>query len=411
MQQEVKANQSAEDEIELIDLIGIIFRHRRLIILFTLSAALFIVVFSIVSLKLPPEKSFLPNVYVPNSTVRINNNGGGSLADLLDGGADSLVTNLLNLSSGQSGYSNAALAVEIGTSRTVVDQIANKFNLMDVYKIQSQFPVTTLRKIIRNKLKIEVADETSTLEISYEDIDRELATAVVNQFVKILEEAFVIIDQNSNRIRMELLEKKIIELGRQMKTAQEDILSFQRANDVLDAGTMATEMTKKLMEVKTQITLGEAVLNSLRERLPREDPRLLLKELEVEELRKMLSALEQGKGSGNLPSIEALPQLIMNFEEKTQLLKSHVEIHTSLLLQYELVKLQQGGLFPTFQVIEYAEIPERKSKPSRGILCMIVTAAAFFFSIFLAFLKEFRDNLRKDPLRMGKLKGRNLSNN
>ena len=73
--------------------------------------------------------------------------------------------------------------------------------------------------------------------------------------------------------------------------------------------------------------------------------------------------------------------------------------------QFEILKLQSGGSGPMFQIIEYAEIPEMKSGPSRGKLCIIVTFAAFFFSIFIVFVKEAWNNLKKDPENMRKLKG------
>ncbi|MDA3956385.1 Wzz/FepE/Etk N-terminal domain-containing protein, partial [Oceanispirochaeta sp.] len=58
-----------EDEIDLLDLIGVLFKHKWLIISITGLAALYILIYSIISLKLPPEKSFLPNLYTPQSLV------------------------------------------------------------------------------------------------------------------------------------------------------------------------------------------------------------------------------------------------------------------------------------------------------------------------------------------------------
>jgi uncharacterized protein involved in exopolysaccharide biosynthesis len=51
-----------------------------------------------------------------------------------------------------------------------------------------------------------------------------------------------------------------------------------------------------------------------------------------------------------------------------------------------------------------AEVPDKKSKPSRGMLCIIVTFAAFFFSVFLAFLLNAVENIKKDPEAMAKLR-------
>ena len=58
---------------------------------------------------------------------------------------------------------------------------------------------------------------------------------------------------------------------------------------------------------------------------------------------------------------------------------------------------------PIFQILEYAEVPDLKSGPSRGMLCIIVTFAAGFFSVFLAFLLNAIKNVKNDPVAMGKL--------
>jgi uncharacterized protein involved in exopolysaccharide biosynthesis len=60
---------------------------------------------------------------------------------------------------------------------------------------------------------------------------------------------------------------------------------------------------------------------------------------------------------------------------------------------------------PVFQVLEKAEVPDQKSGPGRGMLCIIVTFAAFFFSVFLAFVLNAIENIKKDPEAMAKLKG------
>jgi uncharacterized protein involved in exopolysaccharide biosynthesis len=63
---------------------------------------------------------------------------------------------------------------------------------------------------------------------------------------------------------------------------------------------------------------------------------------------------------------------------------------------------------PVFQILEQAEVPDKKSGPSRGLLCVIVTAAAGFLSVFTAFVMNAVGNLRKDPAAMAKLRGEAL---
>jgi uncharacterized protein involved in exopolysaccharide biosynthesis len=60
---------------------------------------------------------------------------------------------------------------------------------------------------------------------------------------------------------------------------------------------------------------------------------------------------------------------------------------------------------PVFQVLELAEIPDQKSGPSRGLICVIATFAAGFFSVFLAFALNAVENIKQDPEAMEKLRG------
>lgn len=80
-------------------------------------------------------------------------------------------------------------------------------------------------------------------------------------------------------------------------------------------------------------------------------------------------------------------------------------VYTQLKTQYELLKVQMASETPVFQVLEYAEIPDQKSGPSRGMLCIIVTFAGFFGSVFMSFVLNAIDNIKKDPVAMAKLKG------
>jgi uncharacterized protein involved in exopolysaccharide biosynthesis len=86
-------------------------------------------------------------------------------------------------------------------------------------------------------------------------------------------------------------------------------------------------------------------------------------------------------------------------------LSAQEEIYKQLKIQYELLKVEMASETPVLQVLEYAEVPDRKSGPSRGMLCIIVTFAGFFASVFLAFVLNAIENIKKDPAAMAKLTG------
>lgn len=81
------------------------------------------------------------------------------------------------------------------------------------------------------------------------------------------------------------------------------------------------------------------------------------------------------------------------------------EVYKQLKTQYELVKIQMASETPVFQVLEYAEAPDQKSGPNRGMFCILFTFASFFGSVCLVFLLNAIDAIKKDPGAMAKLKG------
>jgi uncharacterized protein involved in exopolysaccharide biosynthesis len=81
------------------------------------------------------------------------------------------------------------------------------------------------------------------------------------------------------------------------------------------------------------------------------------------------------------------------------------QLYTQLKVQYEMLKVTMSSEKPAFQILEMAEVPDQKSGPSRGMLCLIVTFAGGFFSVFLAFVLNAISNIKKDPEAMAKLRG------
>lgn len=122
---------------------------------------------------------------------------------------------------------------------------------------------------------------------------------------------------------------------------------------------------------------------------------------EIIRLQKEIQQLEYSVA--NVYSAVNTPSIMM----ETTLLKTELQVQESvyrqLKSQYEMLKVTMASEQPVLQILEYAEVPDRKSGPSRGMLCIIVTFAAVFFSVFLAFLLNAIKNVRADPVAMAKL--------
>jgi uncharacterized protein involved in exopolysaccharide biosynthesis len=118
-----------------------------------------------------------------------------------------------------------------------------------------------------------------------------------------------------------------------------------------------------------------------------------------QETRRLEQSVQQRMGNMTLPSVSLeLNRISLELDAQRQ-------VYSQLKVQYELLKVTMASESPVFQVLEYAEAPDMKSGPSRGLICIIVTFAAGFFSVFLAFVLNAISNIRKDPEAMAKLRG------
>ncbi len=327
-----------DDEISLIDLLAVIWNRKWIVIGLTLFAAVFSLVFSIISLILPPEKSYLPNKYTPKAEMLINNRDDSSSSSL--GNLASMASMAgINLPS-SNGISYSELAKYLVNSNTVLDSVIKKYNFIEEWKIEKS-PKAESRRMLQKKLTCDFDEDSGIFTLSFTDTDPVLAQSVVNYVVEFLEQRFKDLGLNKNELQKTNLEENI-------NSAYNQIVILQ----------------KQIQEIESSVS--------------------------------------------NVYSPNAAPSIVMD----TSLIKMEVsvqeEVYKQLKAQYETLKITMASEQPIFQILEYAEIPDKKSGSGRGKLCIIITFAAFFISIFIVFALNAISNIKKDPEIMQKFKGKSL---
>ena len=326
--EDMDETENKSEEISLIDLLAVLLKHKKLIIVVTLISALLSLALAVLSLVLPPEKSFLPNKYTPKASMLISDSssGGSNLSQYAS------LASLAGINLGSSGgLSYSKLASYIVTSNSYLDKIVDNFNLIEKWKIEDHVRASS-RKALKKVLNANSDTDTGVFTISFKDIDPKFACEVVNYAVELLEKRFDELGIDQNKIKKENLEKNINS-------------SFK----------------------------------------------------EIERLQAEALRLDQRVYSGSMESI-AMQTNKMEIE-----LTAQKTVYTQLKSQYELLKVEMQSEKPILQVLEMAEVPDQKSEPSRGKLCIIITFAGFFLSVFLAFAKNAVENIKSDPEAMQKL--------
>jgi uncharacterized protein involved in exopolysaccharide biosynthesis len=122
---------------------------------------------------------------------------------------------------------------------------------------------------------------------------------------------------------------------------------------------------------------------------------------EILRLERELQDLEMGRA---MPNPGDIPRITLEATRIRREIDVQELVYKQMRQEYELLKITMDSETPVFQILEYAEVPDQKSGPGRGMLCIIVTFAAGFMSVFLAFLFNAIKNIKNDPEAMDKFK-------
>ena len=300
------------------------------------------------------------------------------------------------------GGSSGPLAVFLATTDSSLDELNQNFDFTQRYNIAKNVKTET-RKAIKKRLSVSLDDKTNIIKISFEDIDPDFAHSVVNKLVEILDRRFEALGGNKAQSQKLLLEQKLADVQTQIDAIQNKIKEFQAKYGVLSVEALASEQISILAQMRSQLILKDLEIENYRKFSKIDDPVIRRLKSERDSIQAKITELEQGNSI--LPSQREIPKLSFEYASLQRDLMVQNEVFKTLTQQYELAKLNASGQGETFQVIDLAEIPDQKSGPSRGMLCIVGTIAGFFFFVFLAFVIEAIKNIGNDPVAMAKLKG------
>jgi len=399
-------NEAQRDEVDLVTIFGILFRYRWLIIGVTAGVAVGTVIFLVISLLLPPDHSPLPNRYEPEALVLIHDEdtGGGIGAALAQTGFAGLAG--LQTPTG-TGYGE--LAVRLLRGNTIVDVIVDEFDIVRRYKI-SRFLKDNARKEVRERSSVKFEQNTRTVSIMYEDIDPQFATNVVNRMVELLDQRFSTIGGSRESRKRDMLQEKLADIEREIVRLEEEIQAFQRRYGAIDAQSYAQEHITILAEMRARLISKQIEVETYAKFARMEDPVASRLRAERDQLQQAVDDMERrffggaGDSDTTLQGGE-IPELAVQFGRLERELRVQGKIYEVLTQQYEVARLAAEGEEPIFQVLEMADVPVLKSGPSRSVIAIVATFAAFFLSVMLAFIISSVKKICTDPNVMRRFRG------
>lgn len=246
-------------------------------------------------------------------------------------------------------------------STTVADRMIERFKLGEVY--DEDLKVDTRKEFFKN-LRVAAGRKDGLITIEVDDHDREraaaMAKAMVEEFKRI----------TSTLAVTEAQQRRVFFEG-QLKAAKDRLIASQQAlqasgfsiNAVKAEPKAAAESYAKL---RAEVTTAEVRLQALLGNLTPTAPEVHQQQAALAALRAQLGKLEHSADATNDP----------DYIGKYREFKYHETLFELFAKQYELARVdesREGGLV---QIVDEAQVPEKKSKPKRAYVGVGASLAA-----------------------------------
>ena len=288
--------------------------------------------------------------------------------------------------------SSGALFIGILQSRTVQDDLVNKFDLRKTYGVRL---LADARKNLGTNTEISEDRKSGIITIQVTDENPQRVAAMAQEYVEELNRVVTRLNTSSAHRERMFLEERLAQVKQDLESAEKRFSEYASKNAAIDIEAQGKAMIGAAAALEGQLIAAQTDLQSMKQIYTESNVRVRATQARVDELQRQLQKLG-GKfdgateaGSGNekslYPSLRQLPLLGVSYADLYRTTKVQEAIFETLTREYELAKVQEAKETPSVKMIDPPDVPERKSFPPRFEIIALGTMLATSIAILWTF--------------------------
>jgi len=345
-----------EDEINLLDLLLVLAKHKKMIIGTCLVT--FVLTLGVTLL--------LPNIYSATAQILPPKN-------------------------------ESSFYVSMLKSRTVADAIIEKFGLSEVYRKKSQ---SQTYESLDSHVSFSAGKNDGIIQIKVEDKDPKRAAEMANAFVEELKKLSDLVHLSRYTEQLQFLEKQLQIGSDDLANADQKLRIFQEKNQAGSFDDQSMDIIGSVSGLNNadMVELGRMAPVSQFEQTP------IQLENQIRE-RKQSSVRE--KALGDIAEENAnSAKVVLSYSLTLRAFRIQSEHYEALSRQLEQGRLEMAKSKPNIQVLSAVYVPDKKSKPKRSLIVLLATFTAGVFAVLVAFVREYGERMSdEDRQRWQEIRG------
>lgn len=274
--------------------------------------------------------------------------------------------------------SSGALFIGILQSRTVQNDLIDKFALRKIYRDRQ---LADARRELSDNTNISEDRKSGIITIQVTDKVPPRAAAMAQEYVEELNLVVTQLNTSSAHRERMFLEERLAQVKQDLESAEKGFSEFASRNAAIDIQAQGKAMIEVAGALEGQLIAAETERQGLKQIYADDNVRVRATQAKVDELERQLQRIGgkfdtttqaslQTDNSDNsdksmYPSIRQLPLLGVSYADLYRATKVQEAIFETLTREYELAKVQEAKEIPSVKMIDPPDVPERKSFPPR----------------------------------------------
>ena len=370
-----------EGQFDLLDLLFVMAKRKRLIIGITLGSALLI---AIISLMMSP-------IYLAETKI---------ISPQVNSSMNAQLLNQIGAASGLLGVvpgvkSPNELYIGLLKSRPVLDRIIDRFDLMRLY--DEKYREDARRSLLKNiKARNDLKSGIITIGIEDKDPKRsaDMANALIEE-LRVMNKGLSVTEAAQRRL---FFEEQLKDAKDSLSKAEDAMKGFQEKTGAVKIDAQADAIIGGISQLMAQIAAKDVQVRVMRTYSTPQNPDILRAEEELKGMRDQLSKLEsKSEGTSVMVPTGNMPSTGTQYVRLMRDLKFNETLYELLFGQFQAAKIDEARDAAVIQVIEKAVPPEKRSRPKRRLMVILAIISGFFVSIALAFFMEYMERVSGNP--------------
>lgn len=385
MEENLDHTKMNEGDINLIDLLIVLAKHKGMIAGVTVGAAILMMV---VCMMIPPVYRAETKIFIPHTNTT------SFSAQMIDH-----VTPIATFMGGsnQVGIDNTKnnLYVEMLKSRPIQDRIIDRFDLKKGNESKTR---EELQEYLLEKTLVKADAKSGIIILGIEDRSPQKAADMANAFIDEFRKQgkeYALAEASERRL---LFEEQLHEARDAVSKAEAAMRAFQEKTRVVKPDVQGGAVMEAISQLRAQIALKEVEIKGMCSSAASENSDIQRAEDDLRGMRENLRILEtKSPGYSKMASTGHLSSADIEYEKLLQDLKDAGALYNLLQEQSQSATLDHARDAMLVQVIEKASPPLKKKEPRTMIMVVLAVITGFIVSIIVAFIIDFKERASLDP--------------